>query len=516
MYAGLVIMVYLCVIRASLQYGPHTITSFVLQHFDRVKIPIQIIVPVSLGCGLLLRVCWYRKTYYKDTFVQLYLLFSILICIYGTLTYIIEFENLAFCDDEEHTAINSTIRVQPMLLISFKYVESVFDIIIFYYSLAELLTLIPIKLAKLAVIIFYYSLVVLPTLLEPFAELLKLVEPVVYVIIFYFSIVTVTFRFVHSHVEEMYICMSILMINLMTVIMRDYISALISTNVACSNQAMTSDVTICPLSHFSNSTYKMCSTPPTVFALLDNPCFFWFYHVILTPLFLEFMFLYYPNSVGKCAMKFGRLDRAFGRIVVLEIYKAFSSKLKNSIITDTKNDALVNFVHSICNNGMDGVQTAPQCATTQPTQRCSVKEKPIIAVKQVNILEAAGGRVQQEYIARRKVNNKYTRHGVVVTSSGYLTQYKKIIHIKMFHDSPAKFRNAVHMALCLADKEGMRSIAFSALNSPAMVNSYLRVFYNFERESSPACLHSIEVLTSCEAEQDYHETRMSQMGESLY
>ena len=550
-YAGIVptvVMVYLWVIQATLQYGPDTITSSVLQHFDRVKIPIQIIVPVSLCCGLLLHLR-NRKTYrHKFAFEQLWSLIYTLICIYCLLTYIITYENLAFCDDEERTAINSTITVQPMLLISFKPAELVSDIITSNYSLVVVLLvliLIPFEAnLRSGIILMNYtmcSFLAFPTLFQTSPELLQLMKTVLYVINFYLSVVMATFSFVHSYVQEVCICGSILMINSMTAAMREYISALISTNVACCNNAMATDITICPLSHFSNSTYKMCSTPPTVFPLLDNPYFLWFYHVILTTLFLEFMFLYYPSSVQKCFMQFSGIDRAFGRIVVLEIYKAFSSKLKNGILTDTKNDALVNFVQTICNNDMDDVHMASQyqihkkemqCATTQPTQNISlsqsgasnkkagdlstVKESPVTGV---NILEAAGSRVMQEYFARcKEVDNKYTitKHGVVMTSSGYLSQYKKIFHILMSQDSPAKFRNAVHMALCLADKEGMRSIAFPALNSPAMVNSYLRVFYNFERESRPACLHSIEVLTSCEAEQDYHETKMSEMGESLY
>ena len=77
----------------------------------------------------------------------------------------------------------------------------------------------------------------------------------------------------------------------------------------------------------------------------------------------------------------------------------------------------------------------------------------------------------------------------------------------------------LHMALGLADKEGMRSIAFPALDCSIMsslVDIYLDVFYNFEREVRPVCLHSIEVFTSCERDQEYHETKMSQMGESLF
>ena len=177
-FAGLVVMVYLCVIQTTLQYGPDSFTNSVLQHFDRVKIPIQIIVPVSLCCRLLLHL-QNRKTYrYKFAFEQLLLSINSLIGIYGSLTYVIKYENLAFCDDEEHTAIDSTITFQPLLLKSYQPAGSIFENIVFYYTLAELviiynkiliiywhsysgLPLIPIKVAK-SVIIFLVQFISSP------------------------------------------------------------------------------------------------------------------------------------------------------------------------------------------------------------------------------------------------------------------------------------------------------------------------------------------------------------------
>ena len=246
------------------------------------------------------------------------------------------------------------------------------------------------------------------------------------------------------------------------------------------------DDDFCPVPQLllSNET-DICKKLPSSVAILDNPYFLWVYYVILLTIFLDIWQYYYPISVPVILSEVLRnnwiryrgagINRAFGRRVVLEIFKAFTSLLKKSITKDTKNDALVNFIHSTIrlNENLAGTQSRPDDHTGDDLEEGAIygeaknqspgqlgdaahdasnkkhvqlqvlKDQSTIDFDITDILEAAGESVKEEYTAKRQTNDdKYTKHGVVMTKSGKLSHYKKIFHITVFQDSPAKFRNA--------------------------------------------------------------------------
>ena len=132
----------------------------------------------------------------------------------------------------------------------------------------------------------------------------------------------------------------------------------------------------------------------------------------------------------------------------------------------------------------------------------------------MGIMQAAGDAVRQEYDAKHRQDLPYVRYGVVMTTAGNLP-YKAIFHVDVFEEPP-KFENAINKALQLADKSGMRSIAFPALASPKHVDSYLQIFYEFERQANPSCLHMIDIVASDQKDYDYHDTELGKTGEYLH
>ena len=137
----------------------------------------------------------------------------------------------------------------------------------------------------------------------------------------------------------------------------------------------------------------------------------------------------------------------------------------------------------------------------------------------MGIIQAAGDAVKQEYETNllHNVNHvqrdHHMRYGVVLTTAGNLP-YKAIFHVKVFEQS-AKFENAIYKALQLADRKGMRSIAFPALGSKTLADSCLQVLYEFEAQADPSCLHLIDIVACNQQDHDYYENEMSKRGEDL-
>ena len=133
----------------------------------------------------------------------------------------------------------------------------------------------------------------------------------------------------------------------------------------------------------------------------------------------------------------------------------------------------------------------------------------------MGIMQAAGDAVKQENDKNRLQEDlPHVRYGVVKTTAGNLP-YKAIFHIQVF-EQKAKFENGIYKALQLADKSGMRSIAFPALAIREHVNSYLEIFYEFEKRARPSCLHMIDIVANNQKDYDYHDTEMGKQGESLF
>ena len=134
------------------------------------------------------------------------------------------------------------------------------------------------------------------------------------------------------------------------------------------------------------------------------------------------------------------------------------------------------------------------------------------------IIEAAGDAVKQEYEVNRLKDEHNVKKGVVVTGAGNLHS-QSIFHVTIF-PNPAKFKNALHIALRLADRRGLRSIAVPAMpnDSPAqkaLIDQYFEVLYEFEEQANPMCLHSIVIVTKTDKIDKYHDEQMTVRGETL-
>ena len=134
----------------------------------------------------------------------------------------------------------------------------------------------------------------------------------------------------------------------------------------------------------------------------------------------------------------------------------------------TPTDAIINFVYEDDINGKDG------------------------------ILEAAGESVKEEYDVNRQKKDRVVRCGVVETGAGNLKPSQGIFHVTVFQHA-AKFKTALHTALRVADRHGMRSVAVPALpsDSPtekALIDSYLEVFYEFEEQENPRGESNVSAL----------------------
>ena len=132
------------------------------------------------------------------------------------------------------------------------------------------------------------------------------------------------------------------------------------------------------------------------------------------------------------------------------------------------------------------------------------------------ILEAAGDAVKQEYEVLK--NERDVKKGVVITSAGNLPS-KAIFHVTVF-PHPAKFKTALHTALRLADRQGLRSIAVPALPNDssaqkALIDQHLEVLYEFEEQANPLCLHSIVIVNNTEETYKYHDKQLTLRGEVL-
>ena len=174
----------------------------------------------------------------------------------------------------------------------------------------------------------------------------------------------------------------------------------------------------------------------------------------------------------------GTLDFATGIKVNLHL-------IKGDIIDLTNTDSIVNFVYDEDIYGRMG------------------------------IMQAAGDAVKEEYNKQRLQEDlPHVHYGVVKTTAGNLP-YFAIFHIQVF-EQLAKFENTIYKALQLADRSGMRSIAFPALASREHVNSYLKIFYEFEKRALPTCLHMIDIVANNQTDYDYHDMEIGKCGENLF
>ena len=135
------------------------------------------------------------------------------------------------------------------------------------------------------------------------------------------------------------------------------------------------------------------------------------------------------------------------------------------------------------------------------------------------ILETAGESVTEEYDVNRQRKDRVVRCGVVETGAGNLKPSQGIFHVTVFQHA-AKFKTALHTTLRVADRRGMRSVAIPALpsDSPsgkALIDAYLDVFYEFEEQENPMCLHSIVIVNREESDYEYHDKQLTIRGETL-
>ncbi len=138
------------------------------------------------------------------------------------------------------------------------------------------------------------------------------------------------------------------------------------------------------------------------------------------------------------------IDYAYGGEVTLNLQKGDITSLQ-------KTDATVNFVYEDNINGTMG------------------------------ILDKAGGEIKQQYEARRfQDQSLHDGSDVTMTAAGNLP-HKAIFHVEVFQNS-GQFENAIYKTLRLADKEGLRSIAFPALQDTTHVDSYFKVYMNLKGE----------------------------------
>ncbi len=132
----------------------------------------------------------------------------------------------------------------------------------------------------------------------------------------------------------------------------------------------------------------------------------------------------------------------------------------------------------------------------------------------LGIMDQAGDAVKQEFETLLNHNEEhFAKFGTLMTRAGGLP-YRYIIHIKVFSNS-AKFKNAVILALRYAEKRDCRSIAFPALEDKSYINSYLEVFYDFEKMAHPRSLHMIDIVTNDDSIYEYHGDEIGKRGEYL-
>ena len=185
-------------------------------------------------------------------------------------------------------------------------------------------------------------------------------------------------------------------------------------------------------------------------------------------------------TLGLCHKKITpcSLHYAYGFKVALNLQKSDITNLQ-------KADAIVNFVYEDNIHGTMG------------------------------ILDKAGDKIKQQYETRRfRYQCLPVRSEVTMTAAGNLP-YKAIFHVEVCQNS-AKFRNAIDKVLRLADKEGMRSIAFPALQDATYVDSYFDVFYEYEMRTRPICVHMIDIICENDTDYEYHENELTKRGESLF
>ena len=109
-----------------------------------------------------------------------------------------------------------------------------------------------------------------------------------------------------------------------------------------------------------------------------------------------------------------------------------------------------------------------------------------------------GDEVTQELKVKRQQNDRQTKRGVVMTSGGN-SKFRKILHVTL--DSRlGKLRDAMGVALTLADKEGLRSVAVPPIRNDVYGRRELHkaiydVCVQFETEKQPRALHFIIVHT---------------------
>ena len=133
------------------------------------------------------------------------------------------------------------------------------------------------------------------------------------------------------------------------------------------------------------------------------------------------------------------------------------------------------------------------------------------------IVEAAGDEVKKEYDAKR-LQMVNSQGAMVWTTKAGSLPYKAIFHVEVPKELP-KFRNNVHAALKLADRQCIKSIAFPAMKctpeNKQYIDRYLQVFYEFEERVNPVCLHMIDIISTSKEDRDYHEAKTTELGEGF-
>ncbi|XP_072022574.1 uncharacterized protein [Amphiura filiformis] len=115
----------------------------------------------------------------------------------------------------------------------------------------------------------------------------------------------------------------------------------------------------------------------------------------------------------------------------------------------------------------------------------------------LRILQAAGDGIEAEYQNAKTQGERNVAKGVVLTGAGDLEHPEHILHL-LVNQNDVKLRIALALALRLAEKQCLRSIAFphlpAVLCSMDTVKTMLESFDDFTRVACPICLHFIQVV----------------------
>ena len=115
------------------------------------------------------------------------------------------------------------------------------------------------------------------------------------------------------------------------------------------------------------------------------------------------------------------------------------------------------------------------------------------------LLRVAGRKVGAEYQQVKSQGGRSVTRGVVHTGAGNLDHPEHIFHFHIEGDNRVKFRETLMTTFRLADREGIKSLAFPGLlyhdySPEGFAKTMVEAISDFTRNDLPVCLHFIQIV----------------------